>query len=221
VKIHKTTYKDQVFDFIYDVILKGDLKPGDRISETWLSETLKISRAPIREALRQLERDRLVDYSPQIGNFVASFSAKQILDAYVTRGVIEGFAASDAADKFTEQEFDRLDRMIGRMLEAARGRQHYQLANIDKNFHELIYKKCDNKHLIDFATTLSMLLHLIFCKHWTQVYAPEKVRLRHQLIVDRLRTRDAAAIESCIRNHYIETGRLMTQFVPEVSKEAV
>lgn len=215
MKFQKTTYKDQVFNFIYDTILKGELKPGDRISEIWLSETLQISRAPIREALRQLERDGLVDYSPQIGNFVASFSAKRILDAYTTRGVIEGFAAADAAQKFTHQEFDRLDRLIAKMLEAARNRQHYQLANLDKNFHEIIYKKCDNQPLIDFATTLSMLLHLVFCKHWTQVYEPEKVRARHQLIVDQLRTRDPGAIEACIRHHYLETGRLMLQFASE------
>lgn len=216
-KISKSTYKDQVIAFIYDTVLKGKLNPGERISETWLSEQLKISRAPIREALRQLAQNGLVEYRPQVGNFIASLSARQIYDTYVTRGLLEGFAASYAVQAFGDSDFARLGKLVGKMHEAARQKQHYQLANIDNQFHEIIFSKCQNAQLIAFAKNLTLLLHLIFCKHWTKVYEPEQVRKRHQLIVDQLRSGDAKGIENCIRNHYLETGKMMTMFGSDAS----
>lgn len=215
VKISKTTYKDQVIAFIYERVLKGKLNPGERISETWLSEQLKISRAPIREALRQLAQNGLLEYRPQIGNFIASLSSKQIYDTYVTRGLLEGFAASYAVQAFTDSDLNRLEKLVEKMHEAARQRQHFQLANVDNQFHEIIFSKCQNAQLIAFAKNLTLLLHLIFCKHWTKVYQPEQVRKRHQLIVDKLRGGDPKAIESCIRSHYLETGKMMTMFGSE------
>jgi GntR family transcriptional regulator, rspAB operon transcriptional repressor len=210
--ISKNTYTDQVMSFIYDTILKGRLKPGDRISETWLAETLSISRAPIREAMRLLARDGLIDYRPQVGNFVASPSAKQINEAYITRGVLEGFAASYAIDSFNEKDFMKLDKLVAKMVEAARQDHHYTLANIDKQFHEYILMKSESAHLIELTKTLGTLLHLLFCTHWTKVYQPEQIRFRHQQIVDTMRGGDRQSIEICLREHYIQTGRLMSQF---------
>ncbi|MCK8600354.1 GntR family transcriptional regulator [Desulfoferrobacter suflitae] len=215
-KFTKSTYKDQVIAFIYDTILKGRLNPGERISETWLAEQLKISRAPIREALRQLAQNGLVEYRPQVGNFIASLSARQIYDAYVTRGLLEGFAASYAVQSFEESDLAKLEKLVTKMYEAARQKQHYQLANIDNQFHEIIFSKCQNAQLIAFAKNLTLLLHLIFCKHWTKVYEPEQVRQRHQVIVDQLRGGDPQGIEQCIRNHYLVTGKMMTMFGSDV-----
>jgi DNA-binding GntR family transcriptional regulator len=210
--ISKNTYTDQVMSFLYDTILKGRLKPGERISETWLSETLSISRAPIREAFRLLARDGLIEYKPQVGNFVASPSAKQIMEAYITRGVLEGFAASYAIESFNENDFIKLDKLVAKMVDAAHHGHHFNLANIDKQFHEYILMKCENTHLIELTKTLSTLLHLLFCKHWTKVYQPEQIRLRHQQIVDTMRGGDRQSIEVCLREHYVQTGRLMSSF---------
>ena len=217
--IYKSTYSDQVVSFIYDTILKGRLNPGDRISEKWLSDTLGISRAPIREALRQLAKDGLVTYRPQVGNFIAALSAKQIYDTYVTRGVLEGFAASCAVSSFTEKDFEKMERYVGKMVEAAQQGQHFQLSSLDKKLHEFIFHKSNNSQLIEFTQTLSMMLHLVFCKHWTKVYQPEQIRARHQLIVDQLRSGDTLNIETCIRNHYIETGRMMAQFGSDLTTD--
>lgn len=210
--ISKGTYKDQVITFLYDTIIKGRLNPGDRVSETWLSEQLHISRAPIREALRQLEREGLIEYRPQVGSFVSALSSKQIYDTYVTRGVLEGFAASSAAEHFSESDIQKLDRLVGKMTEAARQQLHHNLSNYDKQFHEFIFTKSDNLQLIDFSKILSVLLHVIFCKYWTRVYEPDQIQARHGLIVDQLRSRDKAEIEACIRQHYEETGLRMAQF---------
>lgn len=215
--IQKGTYQDQVIDFMYDMILRGKLAPGEHVSEQWLSETLKISRAPIREAMRQLAKDGLITYRPQVGNSIAALSPKAIYDTYVTRGLLEGFAARCAMNNFTDKDFAKLDRLVEKMVECAREGQHFLLSSTDKKFHEFIFNKSENRQLIEFAQTLSMRLHLIFCKHWTKVYIPEQVRARHQLIVDHIRAGNPVAVEECIRTHYEETGKKMMQFGTDVA----
>ena len=68
--IVKKTYKDQVVDYIYQLLLKGELGPGDQLKESLLAEEMGISRAPIREAMKELITNGLVDYRPQVGNFI-------------------------------------------------------------------------------------------------------------------------------------------------------
>ena len=217
--INKVTYKDQVIAFLYDTIIKGKLNPGDRVSETWLAEKLKISRAPIREAFRQLSREGLIEYKPRIGNYISAFSSKQIFDTYVTRGVLEGFAASTASESFEESDFVKLEKLIVKMVDCAKQHQHVNLSNFDMQFHEYIYKKSNNIQLIEFAKTLNVLLHVIFCKYWTKVYKPEQVEFRHKFIVDSIRQKDKQLIEASIRRHYEETGKHMAQFGTDIKKD--
>ena len=218
MSISKITYKDQVIDFLYDTIIKGKLNPGDRVSEIWLVEKLKISRAPIREALRQLSREGLIEYKPQIGNYVSALSSKQIFDTYVTRGVLEGFAASAASESFEESDFVKLEKLIAKMVDSAKQHQDMNLSNFDKQFHEYIFRKSNNFQLIEFAKILSVLLHVIFCKYWTKVYKPEQIESRHKFIVDSIRQKDKQLIEACIRRHYEETGKYMSQFGSDIKE---
>jgi DNA-binding GntR family transcriptional regulator len=216
VSIRKSTYKDQVIEFLYDTIIKGKLNPGDRVSETWLAEKLEISRAPIREALRQLSREGLIEYRPQVGNYISALSSKQIFDTYVTRGVLEGFAASTAAESFEENDFVKLEELIAKMVDSAKQHKHMNLSYYDKQFHEYIFQKSKNFQLIEFVKILSVLLHVIFCKYWTKVYDPEQIQSRHQFIVDSIRQKDKQLIEACIRRHYQETGKYMSQFGSDI-----
>ncbi len=90
MQIVKHTYKDQVIDHIYQLLLDGELGPGDQLKESLLAEQMGISRAPIREAMKELIMNGLVDYRPQVGNFIPVLSPKEIVDSYTTRGVLEG-----------------------------------------------------------------------------------------------------------------------------------
>ena len=102
--IKKTTYKDQVIDYVYEFILDGRYVPGDQIKESLLAKELGISRAPVREALKELIVNGIVNYKPQIGNFIALLSPKQIADSYITRGILEGYAAMSNCDQFSDDD---------------------------------------------------------------------------------------------------------------------
>lgn len=204
--IVKHTYKDQVIDHVYQLLLDGELKPGDQLKESLLADQMGISRAPIREAMKELIMNGLVDYRPQVGNFIPVLSPKEIVDSYTTRGALEGFAIMQTADKFNSDDFDTLDELTDRMERYAGKNNHKKVVETGGEFHDLLISKNDNVQLLDYTHRLSLKLHILFYKYWGRLYDAEEVGRRHREIVDALRSGDQNQIEQVVRVHYTETG---------------
>ncbi len=213
--IQKATYKDQVVEFIYKEILKGNLKPKEQIKESNLSETLGVSRAPIREALRELISMGLVEYVPRVGNFVIDLTPKDILNTYTTRGVLEGYAASCVSKLFGKNELEKLYGMCEKMRHLAEGGENVKLIDLGDEFHNAIFAGYDNTQLVKFTDTLSIKSHLMFSKYWPKLYLPNQIEQRHKKIVDAIESKDRQKIEKTIRNHYIETGEKIAKLKEE------
>ncbi len=204
--IIKKTYKDQVIDHIYQLILADQLKPGDRLKESLLALEMGISRAPIREALKELMTLGLIDYKPQIGNFLPILTPKQIIDCYTTRGVLEAYAVMSACERFTPSDLQRLDHFVTDMGLAAREGDHKQVVKIGGEFHDILVASCDNQQLLEYSDRLSLKLHVLFYKHWGRLYRPDEIEDRHRAVVDSIKSQDRTRIEQVIRVHYVETG---------------
>jgi len=200
------TYKDYVIGHVYSGIMAGRYAAGEKIMESSLSLELGISRAPVREALRELVGEGLLDYRPQIGFFITSLNPAQIIDAYSTRGVLEGFAAAQAAALLGDDDRAELSRLVAQMeRDAVAGRQQ-ELVEVGDEFHSLILERCPNRQLFAFSSNLSRRLHVLFCRHWPALYGADEVAARHGLIVAALERRNGAEIEQVVRDHYFETG---------------
>jgi len=202
----KKTYKDQVVDYVYQLLLSGELKPGGQIKESLLAEQMGISRAPIREAMKELIMNGLVDYRPQVGNFIPTLSAKEVIDSYTTRGVLEGYAIMAASESFSGEELDRLDELTRKMENYANKKNQKMVVEVGGEFHDLLISKCDNVQLLEYTDRLSLKLHILFCKHWGRLYTPAEIGQRHRDIVDALRSGKSERIEKAVRGHYQETG---------------
>jgi DNA-binding GntR family transcriptional regulator len=213
--INKSTYKDYVVAHVYERLQKGELNPGDQVLESHLATELGLSRAPIREALQQLVGDGLLTYKPQIGNFVAALSPKEIIDAYVTRGLLEGFAVAEALETFTGEDLEDLEELCLQMEKHARRGKQKDLIESGTEFHQLLFNKSDNIQLIEYTQRLSQKLHLLFYKHWASLYTPEEIRDRHQGLVHLLREKNRALVEQALRQHYSETGQKVARFYEE------
>lgn len=204
--IVKRTYKDQVVEYIYDLILEGTLTPGDQVKESALSDEMGISRAPIREALREMISNGLIEYRPQIGNFITQLSPKEIIDAYITRGILEGYAIGTTLGRFTEEEIEDLEGMTRMMEKYAKKNNRKMVVEVGDEFHSLLISKNDNIQLIEYTERLSQKLHILFFKHWSKLYSHEEIAKRHLCIVESLKSGDAIRVEQVIREHYTETG---------------
>ena len=204
--IIKKTYKDQVVDHVYQLLLAGKLNAGEQIKESHLAGEMGISRAPIREALKELIMNGLVEYRPQVGNFIATMSPKQIIDSYTTRGVLEGFAVMQACDQFSSEEILKLETLVSQMESWAVKQNNRMVTQAGGEFHDLLVSKSDNVQLLEYTDRLSLKLHTLFNKHWGKLYSPAEIGRRHQAIVDSLKLKKPIEIEQVVRQHYVETG---------------
>ncbi|MDX2495933.1 MAG: GntR family transcriptional regulator [Desulfuromusa sp.] len=206
MSIVKTTYKDQVVDHVYQLLLEGQLSPGDQLKETLLAEQMGISRAPIREAMKELIINGLVDYRPQVGNFIPVFSPKQIIDSYTTRGVLEGYAVMSACDRFSAEEINMFENLTEQMESYAEKKNHKMVIEAGGEFHDLLISKCDNVQLLEYTDRLSLKLHILFYKYWGKLYSSVEIGRRHREIVESVKAQDLNLIEKVVRQHYAETG---------------
>ena len=204
--IVKTTYKDQIVEHIYELLLDGVYVPGDQIKESLLAKEMGVSRAPVREALKELISNGLIEYKPQIGNFIQLLSPKEIVDAYTTRGVLEGYATMQTRERFSDDEIESLEEMTSKMEKCAKKDNRKMVVKIGSSFHNLLISKNKNVQLAEYTERLSLKLHVLFYKYWSNLYTPEEIGDRHMRIVSSLISGDPVKIENSVRDHYVETG---------------
>ena len=210
----KTTYTEQIIAHIKRSILRGKLSPGQKIKEVKIAEEMKISRAPVREALQTLVEQGLVVSIPQKGKFVANPTAKQILDSYVLCGVLEGYVAASTMDRFTEEDFRNLDSLLNEMKTATKTDRNLDfLVAQDIKFHEIMYSKSDNQTLTNLSLkNIRGIFHLLFVRHWEALFLPDEVYDRHHKLLECIKKRNKIEIEEVFRAHYAEAGRRMAKF---------
>jgi DNA-binding GntR family transcriptional regulator len=130
--------REDVAQALREVISDGRLKPGDRIVESAIAEQMGISRAPVREAIRQLAQEGLIETTPRRGTVVTKLTAEGIWEIYSLRSMIEGFAARLAARRRTAEQVEHLQSLLDGMLALAAEENAGELVRLDLAFHAYI-----------------------------------------------------------------------------------
>jgi DNA-binding GntR family transcriptional regulator len=188
-----------VYEQLHQKIVNGDIPPGERLTEIALAERFGISRTPVREALRRLEQDGLVERTVR-GMRVRERSPNEILEIYEVRILLEGAAARAAATRRTPLDVARLEQLHESMLQTPAGDAQTMEA-INRRFHETIWATSHNATLIDLLTRLnSYLLHyrgttLTHGDRW------QKVLTDHEAMVKAIRDGDADSAGAIAEEH--------------------
>ena len=140
--------RDVVFNTLRQAILRGELKPGERLMEIQLANKLGVSRTPIREALRKLELEGLVNMVPRKGAEVADITEKSLRDVLEVRKALEELSVQLACEKITEEEIEELKRVAERFKDTLNDQDVTKIAEADVAFHDVIYTATDNQKLI-------------------------------------------------------------------------
>ena len=140
--------RDVVFNTLRQAILRGELKPGERLMEIQLANKLGVSRTPIREALRKLELEGLVNMVPRKGAEVADITEKSLRDVLEVRKALEELSVQLACEKSTEEEIEELKRVAERFKDTLDDQDVTKIAEADVAFHDVIYTATDNQKLI-------------------------------------------------------------------------
>ncbi|WP_027415511.1 GntR family transcriptional regulator [Aneurinibacillus terranovensis] len=143
--IKRSSLGDQIYELLKESIIKGVLKPGDRIVELEVAKTHGVSQAPVREALLRLNEEGFVVSHRHKGTFVSSLSRKDIEELYSLREVLESFAISRAIERIVPKDLDTLSNIYDKMLQAGKNNNLDKIRNTDIEFHDQIYKMADHE----------------------------------------------------------------------------
>lgn len=183
------------------MILAGQIRPGERINESRLGAALKVSRAPVREALRRLERHGLIETRPNLGSFVATLDVHDISELYDIRIALEELVGRRAAERLDPVRLARLDEVMARLdVHVASGSsKDYYLDNL--GFHSVIVEAAASRHLADAYAGVVKRLALYRIGNPATPADMAASLAEHRSIVAALRRRDPTAAGQALADH--------------------
>ena len=198
------------------MIINGELQSGDRINESALAQMFGISRGPIREACRSLEKSGLVRVVTNRGVFVREMSVAQAAEIYDVRAHLFGLAGRLAANRATKRDLAELRAMVDEM-ERAKDIDEYYPLNVA--FHARLVDLSGNSRLAELYKSLSKELHLFRRRGLVQGESMASSNREHVRMIDALRNRDADLAEREMVRH-IQAGkaRLLKGAQEQISK---
>ena len=137
----------EVANVIKERILKGEYHIGEKLKENQIADELKVSRTPIREALKQLEKEGLIESIPNRGSFVLGLTKRDLEGIYAVREAVEVLAVSWAVERITETELAGLREVFDLMDFYSKRQNSNKVMELNKEFHQIIYDASGSRFL--------------------------------------------------------------------------
>ena len=214
------TLREKILEMIRDAILKGTMKPGERVSEPELAERFGISRTPIREAFRQLESEGYLEVIPRKGAVVASLSERDIEEFYAIKILLEGFAAKMAAEKLTVKDIDRLESINERLKKLAADGDVKSFFRVHNEFHDLFIKASGNDKLYEMINQLVMRFKRLRLASLSQPGRMEISVEEHCNMIEAFKSHDGERADSLVRHAATIGAGVLIQSMSEAETAA-
>lgn len=193
--------RDVVFNTLRQAILRGELKPGERLMEIQLADKLGVSRTPIREAIRKLELEGLVLMIPRRGAIVAEITEKNLRDVLEVRAALEELAVDLATDRITEEAINQLKEAAKTFEDVAEQDDITALAEADVKFHDVIYFATDNQRLIQLLYNLREQMYRYRVEYLKRKEVHPTLFAEHEYIIECITKRDKEAAKRAVNVH--------------------
>ena len=193
--------RDEVFLTLRDLILKGDLKPGDRLMEIHLADKLGVSRTPVREAIRLLEREGLAVTIPRRGAHVARMTEKDLSDVLEVREVLDELAVEKACKNITDEIIDRLMLSMEEFKKAVAADDPKTIVEADEDFHRIIYEAADNPRLMSIVDNLKEQMYRFRFEYVKKEKNYDKLIEEHNALIDGLKKGDVSFVKDAMHTH--------------------
>ena len=210
--------RDEVFTSLRDAILNGHFEPGERLVEKDLAQQMDVSRTPIREALRKLELEGLVAYTPRKGVVVVGVSSNDALEIYTICGVLEGLAARLAAINRSDEDMAGLRKILSEMEKCIKKNKIDEFIPLHVNFHNSCARASKSPRLCQMIISLRE-----YVKNFTEISYGLPGRLQygceeHQEIFEAIDKKDDDMAEQAARSHLQQARE---SFLKAISNENV
>ena len=193
--------RDVVFNTLRQEILTGKLKPGERLREIQLADKMGVSRTPVREAIRMLELEGLVKMIPRKGAEVADITEKDLLDALEVRNALEKLAIALACERISKEQIEKLRENAKEFEKAVPEHDAEKLAQIDENFHYIIFESTNNQRLVQLLNNLRQQLFRYRLEYLKDNKIHEALLKEHLSIIENIENKNVEAATNNIAAH--------------------
>ena len=211
--------RDVVFNTLRQAILRGELKPGERLMEIALSQRLGVSRTRVREAIRMLEQEGLVIMIPRQGAQVAEISEKDLKDVLEVRLGLEELAVRIACQRITEEELEELEQAVKEFEEAMKEDNLGVLAEADVKVHEVIYGSTHNKRLVQIISNIREQMYRYRVEYLKDVESRKTLVEEHYAVYRALKARNQQQAVKDICIHIVNQQNAILRSLEQMNKE--
>lgn len=201
---------EQVADIVRQRIVRGELAPGDRLTEEGLAEEFQVSRGPVRDAITRLSFEKLVEVHKPRGIYITGLTADDVDQLYSLRSALELLALDRAMRVTDDARWEATRRAVASMSTAADSGDHPAFLAADLDFHTSLYSLADHPRLEaawrQYLPTFSALLDVTI-NHDEDLHESSA---DHQRLYDVMRSSDVAQAADVLRQHLAGAERRMT-----------
>ena len=210
--------REIVYEELKRQILMGEITPGTRMMEVELAEKMGVSRTPVREAIRKLEKEGLVAIEPRRGAYASDISIKDMLDVLEVRQDLEGMAAAMAARKVTEDEKKAFIKANTAYMEAVKSGDTEEIIRCDEVFHKLIGDFSGNKTLNQLLSQLQELALRFRYLYYDDFSRYEKMPMEHEEIEEAILSGDSRKARIVAEEHIDNLKKFVTEKGEKMSR---
>lgn len=218
LKVTPQPVRRQVEDRLREAIVDGRFVPGDHLSDRLLCELFGVSRSVIREAVRRLEAEGLVEVLPHRGPFVAFLSPAEASQVYEVRAVLEALAGQGFAERASEEEIAELRAAFEEIAATRPGTDRAALLRLKRRFYDVLLRGCRNAHV---ARMLDQVLNRNTQLRATTLSDPERLpRTVEEMrrIVEAVERRDREGAWDACRDHVTQAARVALRILNQQAR---
>ncbi len=205
----KKTLTDKVYESLREDILTNRLPPGQSLQEASIARALDVSRGPVREALRKLASEGLVNLEPRRGASVSSLTKEEFLDAYRVREALEVLAIQLATARLEAADIEKLTDLHAEMLRAAEGEDVERFFRSNSEFHTLFVDRSGNLILQDIFYPLMDQMRRYRLRSMNLRGGLMRSCEEHEAIIEAVRNQDAQQAARLLREHIQVPQRIL------------
>ena len=199
------TIRERVTKEIRHLILIGKFKPGKKMLETTIAQELNVSRNPVREALRQLEQEGIVEYIPQKGCFLREINLEELEEIFRLRANLEIISLEYCNFKISDETIEKLEHVILELSNIKKSKNFDNMFILGLKFHELIVQECGKNIIYKTWKTFGGYNYSIFLNIYnSDIDSIKRNILTHKKLLEKLKTRKENLIRKAILQHYLE-----------------
>jgi DNA-binding GntR family transcriptional regulator len=210
-QIRSKSLREHTVDMLREAILIGDLKPGESLIETDLSERLGVSRAPIREALQILNKEGLVDIVPYHRTTVRRLRKVDIEELYSMRILLETFAVRRLIALSNPDHITAMRDSYSEMLKVAHAEDMQRMNIVDRAFHTSLIVMCNHALLVSMWETVAMKVRQIMALRTVHNTDIHEIAHSHLPIIDAIAVGDEATAIPLLEKHIVTAGYLIVE----------